>query len=122
MARDPDGAARPTHRALRRHDHAARHPVRDPDHQQIEAPAQLARIEQTLTRHVDESNAWRAKAAEEITKNTEITEMVRSGVEAGKITTAAIKWVSGLAVAVASIWWAVKEFMGANGGGIGPTP
>ena len=98
--------------------------------------------EHTLIRmmreHMDESARWRAGLGEridaieqeqntmrdELQRNTEITSAVHDAYTAGKVATRLIRYVAGISVAIASIWWAVREIAGqaGPGGGIGPTP
>lgn len=90
-----------------------------------------------LRQHIDDSSKWRDSISERIDKlerqqgemvgelatNTQITSAVHDAYTAGRVATRIVKWVGGVALAIGSIWWAVKEISHAGGGGgIGPTP
>lgn len=90
-----------------------------------------------LRQHIDDTTAWRTAQAVrldqiershremrvELATNTEITAAVRDAYTAGRVATRIVKWVGGVALAIGSVWWAVKEIFNAGGGGgIGPTP
>lgn len=95
--------------------------------------------EHTLIRmmreHMDESARWRLSVGdrmqviedeqrtmrEELQRNTEVTQSVRDTYTAGRVATRVIKWIGGIAIAVGSFWWAMKEVLGYHSG-IGPTP
>lgn len=83
--------------------------------------ARLDELHRCLDRHVQESTHWRESTDKrldvmqgELTRNTEITESARGAYKA-------LKFLGGLAAAIAPIAVAWQVFRG-GGGGIGPTP
>ena len=94
-----------------------------------------SKVVEMLKQHIDSSAAWQqsqdlrtARMEEgqremraELTRNTEVTEAIRDAYTAGRMMTRIVKWVGAIAIAIGSIWWAIKEIAG-HGSGIGPTP
>lgn len=56
--------------------------------------------------------------------NTEITSGIRTAMSAGKVFTGVVKWLGAMAIAVGSIWWAIRTALGGDppSGGFGPHP
>lgn len=76
-----------------------------------------------LTRRLDSQDARIGKVAEQLERNTEITETIGNVLAAGKVATWLIKWLGAIGMGVAGIAAAIFAFKsGGNGnGGIGPT-
>lgn len=88
---------------------------------------QLDRIEASLQAHMERSQIFRETTntrldtmQAELTRNTEVTEEVRSAATAAKWFKRAVVWIGGLGAGAVGIWQAWGLFAGR--GGIGPTP
>lgn len=61
-----------------------------------------------LDKHVETSAEWRGKVEGQLTENTEATKVVKDAVTAGKVATNVVKWVGGIAAALAGVWMFVS--------------
>jgi uncharacterized protein with von Willebrand factor type A (vWA) domain len=92
-------------------------------------------ILELLRAHRAESKEWRdeqkyrmgkmetemATMRQQLQQNTDMTATVRDVMTTARVATAVIKWVGGIAIAVGSMWWAVKEIV-STAGNITPGP
>jgi predicted translin family RNA/ssDNA-binding protein len=82
---------------------------------------------ETQDRHTENTNRLNTLEADlknmrsELEQNTAMTATVKDVMTTTRVATAVIKWVGAIALALGSIWWAIKEIAG-RGGNITPGP